>query len=144
MERILKNTSSWLWNCVTLSLSVHTRVKGETERKQNLKWSTMICCWEHTINQTNKPHRHACIHRHTHSLFFLPPCTASGESSLYSRHREKSAPCDRPVSSSHIDLCGTSLPLFLLWWRDYVCSLPIRKVYSAHNGGPVWELSQTE
>lgn len=33
--------------------------------------------------------------------------------------------------------------LFLLWWRDYVCSLPIRKVYSARNGGPVWELSQT-
>lgn len=31
--------------------------------------------------------------------------------------------------------------LFLLWWRDYVCSLPIRKVYSARNGGQC-ELSQ--
>lgn len=85
--------------------------------------------------QTKPTNVHTWLHANTHTLFFLPPCTASGESSLYSRHWEMSAPCDRPVRSSLTDLCGTSLPLFLLWWRDYVCSLPIRKVYSARNGG---------
>lgn len=83
--------------------------------------------------QPNQPAHtcmHACMpastnrHTHTHIHFFLPPCTASGESSLYSRHREMSAPCDRPVSSSHTDLCGTSqLLVSPLMETMHACSL---------------------
>lgn len=85
-----------------------------------------------TKNNPINQHIHACMHaclqaqtdRHTHTHFFLPPCTASGESSLYSRHREMSAPCDRPVSSSHTDLCGTSqLLVSPLMETMHACSL---------------------
>lgn len=76
-----------------------------------------LMCSQNTPNQAQKS-IHACLHSqtnartHMRTLFFLPPCTASSESSLYSRHREMSAPCDRPVSSSHADLCGTLVPCF--------------------------------
>lgn len=85
-----------------------------------------------TKNNPINQHIHACMHAclqaqtdtHTHIHFFLPPCTASGESSLYSRHREMSAPCDRPVSSSHTDLCGTSqLLVSPLMETMHACSL---------------------
>lgn len=125
----------WFCNRVIRYLSVHTTVWGEGTTH---KWTGTVCCCE-THNKSKHPtttcaYMHAC----SPALLFLPPCTASGESSLYSRHREMSAPCDRPVSSRHTDLCGTSLSsLFLLWWRDYVCSHPIKSVYSASNGGPL-------
>lgn len=83
-----------------------------------------------TKNNPINQHIHACMHAclqaqtDTHTHFFLPPCTASGESSLYSRHREMSAPCDRPVSSSHTDLCGTSqLLVSPLMETMHACSL---------------------
>lgn len=82
------------------------------------------------INQHIHACMHACLqaqtdtHTRTHTHFFLPPCTASSESSLYSRHREMSAPCDRPVSSSHTDLCGTSqLLVSPLMETMHACSL---------------------
>lgn len=88
---------------------------------------------------------HVCVRARMRArkdtLFFLFRFTASGESSLYSRHREMSAHSDRPARSSRTDVCGTS-------WAPcsssssphprastYARSLPIKRVRSACDGG---------
>lgn len=101
--------------CCVVWVVLNKQGRGKTKQKTTQSTSTyMHACM------------HACKHRQTdtHTHFFLPPCTASGESSLYSRHREMSAPCDRPVSSSHTDLCGTSqLLVSPLMETMHACSL---------------------
>lgn len=113
-----------------------------------LKGKAFLCStdtWaQHKPRPTDGTRMHDCMHArtHKHTLCFLPPCTASGESSLYSRHQEMSAPCDRPVSSSHTDLCGTS-QLFVspLMETMYACSLLGRFTQLIMGGASVEALS---
>ena len=85
---------------------------------------------------------HACMPARTHSSSTLLAPQAVSHPSIHVTERWVHPVTGQLVAVTLIYVAPLS-SLFLLWWRDYVCSLPIRKVYSARNGGPVWELSQT-
>lgn len=103
--------------CCVVWVVLNKQGRGKTKQKTTQSTSTYMHACMHAC-------KHKQTHTHAHTHFFLPPCTASSESSLYSRHREMSAPCDRPVSSSHTDLCGTSqLLVSPLMETMHACSL---------------------
>lgn len=79
---------------------------------------------------------------HTHSSSSLLAPQAVSHPSIHVTERWVQPVTGQLVAVTLIYVAPLS-SLFLLWWRDHVCSLPIRKVYSAHNGRPGWELSQT-
>lgn len=132
---------------VTLSL-VQTRVRRwkHAYAQQTLKWTEIVCCCKHTPQ--TKPTKHMRIHAcrpartTTHSSFSLFAPQAVSHPSIHVTKRWVHPVTGQLVAVTLIYVAPLS-SLFLLWWRDYVCSLPIRKVYSACNGGPVQELSET-
>lgn len=131
-----------------------------------LKVKVCICTSKTKVNRDNPllwTHTHqecACVQGRVDTLFLLFRFTASGESSLYSRHREMSAPSDRPARSSRTDICGTSWALCSssssspqpsppgeeLCTSTYARQLPIRKVWRWWwwwGVGERWSLGQT-
>lgn len=85
---------------------------------------------------------HACMPARTHSSTSLLALQAVSHPSIHVTERWVHPMTGQLVAVTLIYVAPLS-SLFLLWWRDYVCSLPIRMVYSACNGGLVRELSQT-
>lgn len=136
-KNVCKTRSFWLCYCVT-------RVKGEkyAYAQQTLKWTGIVCCCKHITNLTNQPHAHTYMHARKHSSSSLLAPQAVSHPSIHVTERWVHPVTGQLVAVTLIYVAPLS-SLFLLWWRDYVCSLPIREVYSARNGGPVWELSQT-
>lgn len=136
--------SYWFCNYVILSLSIHTRVKGESmhmhNRYLNEQGQSTDVNTRH-IKPTNHMHIHTCMPTCTHSSFSLLAPQAVSHPSIHVTKRWVHPVTGQLVAVRLIYVAPLS-SLFLLRWRDYVCSLPIRKVYSAHNGGPVRELSQ--
>lgn len=125
---------------VTMS---HCPCQYNAHAQQILEWTGIVHWCEHTTYQTDQPHAHTYMHAHmhTHSSFSLLAPQAVSHPSIHVTKRWVHPVTGQLVAVRLIYVAPLS-SLFLLWWRDYVCLLPIRKVYSAHNGGPVRELSQ--
>lgn len=104
-----------------------------------------------TRNKPNHPTTYARMHAHmpacmralTHFSSSLLALQAVSHPSIHVTERWVHPVTGQLVAVTLIYVAPLSF-LFLLWWRNYVCLFPIRRVYSAHNGGLVWELSQTE
>lgn len=103
--------------------------------QQTLAWTELVCCSKHT--KQNKLNTHT----HTLSSFSLLALQAVSHPSIHVTKRWVHPVTGQLVAVTLMYVAPLS-SLFLLWWRDYACLLPIRKVYSACNGGPVGELSQ--
>lgn len=93
-----------------------------------------LLMWTHDISNQPTIHIHTCMPTCTHSSFSLLAPQAVSHPSIHVTKRWVHPVTGQLVAVRLIYVAPLS-SLFLLWWRDYVCSLPIRKVYSAHNGG---------
>lgn len=108
----------------TVSLSALQHTVG-------LRVQACICTAHNEVNtqQTN--------HTHTHCSSSLLAPGAVSHPSIHVTERRVHPVTGQLVAVTLVYVAPLG-SLFLLWWRDHVCSLPIRKVYSAHHvGGPV-------
>ncbi len=133
--------SSCLCDCLTLSLSMHTSEGTHMHNRYLCEQGESIVENTQHIEPTNHMRIHTCMPACTHSSFSLLAPRAVSHPSIHVTKRWVHPVTGQLVAVTLIYVAPLS-SLFLLWWRDYVCSLPIRKVYSAHNGGPVRKLSQ--
>lgn len=94
-----------------------------------------LLLWTHN-KPTDRPHAHTCVSvcAHTLSSSSLLALQAVSHPSIHVTERWVHPVTGQLVAVTLIYVAPLS-SLFLLWWRDYVCSLPIRKVYSDRNGG---------
>lgn len=131
----------WLW--LTPSLSVHTRVKGESMHMHNKHLSEQGYFLVVDTQQTKPTNVHTWLHANTHSSFFLLAPQAVSHPSIHVTERWV-----HPVTGQ---LEAVSLiyvaPLSLCFSSDgetmYARSL-LGRFTQLVMGGLVWELSQTE